>query len=742
MGINRGTDRFLPTLNGNVLTTGGSLNLGKGQLGIFDTKNNTKNGLKAVSNFAGAPKNREYEIRVGVAPLGAARTQDSKAKSTRAFKLSEVRAIEAHAPSLKKTVDELLIGYDGINANTALTFEEGAHEVLDITISGEGLGLLGYPNSKETVRLYFEKEEGSTETNQEIVEKAVERLKGTWLKESTPITNLIDIFPTNSEKAALATGGVSHTFYSLSLNGEQDSNGLGDIQAQYNADKVIFSNGSYNILRETADGAPSDYTMTTTSVLQNCDACPGGYDGYGVGMLYNVTLEDDGADLTTTVDNLPGFVAGSVIKQGQNNGVGNYTVVVDNKLTDGEITTFLNASPTATVSLVGDLAKLCIEEVATNFAWVAGDVCYAKSDVYTLQLKDDDCEGNRLAQVQAAYPDLTIIVAQAADGATSTAVTLAGTSGTANVNVKGVDYLATYATSLTVTAANFVTAHAAALAADNVVVTASAGVLTFVDEDTNSPTITVTNATLTLDGTVAATTDVGGDVNGGCQTVYSTTVTTNIVCDECDIIFTDAFSSEAPEAFDFTDWVKEDTVYSETALMGIRIKGKETISAPNESLRDAVPYINSSVRIEAAGGYPTETYNSFKTGRKRFNVKVVSRATELENLGGQLWGLEDRDNTYFNGYARHRNAGDGHMNEYTKQLLGEESLLKPNAQYILYTVSVAPRLGQGAIIPDHVEHFNYEIAVEVGKHQPLEALLNDLAGAAGVEGVQAYGPAV
>ena len=44
-------------------------------------------------------------------------------------------------------------------------------------------------------------------------------------------------------------------------------------------------------------------------------------------------------------------------------------------------------------------------------------------------------------------------------------VTLTGTSGTANVNINGVDYLATFDTDLTTTAANFVTAHAATILA-------------------------------------------------------------------------------------------------------------------------------------------------------------------------------------------------------------------------------------------------------------------------------------
>ena len=41
--------------------------------------------------------------------------------------------------------------------------------------------------------------------------------------------------------------------------------------------------------------------------------------------------------------------------------------------------------------------------------------------------------------------------------------TITGTSGTANITINGIAYLATFATSLTVTASNFVTAHAATI---------------------------------------------------------------------------------------------------------------------------------------------------------------------------------------------------------------------------------------------------------------------------------------
>ena len=63
-------------------------------------------------------------------------------------------------------------------------------------------------------------------------------------------------------------------------------------------------------------------------------------------------------------------------------------------------------------------------------------------------------------------------------------ITLTGTSGTANIPVKGVNYLATFnVAGLTDTASDFVTSHATALSTAGVTVTSDGAILTFVSSD-------------------------------------------------------------------------------------------------------------------------------------------------------------------------------------------------------------------------------------------------------------------
>jgi len=85
-------------------------------------------------------------------------------------------------------------------------------------------------------------------------------------------------------------------------------------------------------------------------------------------------------------------------------------------------------------------------------------------------------------------------------------LTLTGTSGTANVTVAGgLTKLATWNTSLTQTAADFVTAHAAAYKAVGIEITSSAAIISFISYIAGVPILApvITNVTLTLDGTVA-----------------------------------------------------------------------------------------------------------------------------------------------------------------------------------------------------------------------------------------------
>jgi hypothetical protein len=734
----RPISQHLFTLDGNVLTTGGSKQLAKGQIAIVQSGQPTVNGAAVVSDFAGLPKETNYEIRLGKHKVPNSRTNsNARPYATGSFKITDVVSIKANYPkNTKQTFDSLLVGYDGINAATAISLEENQTTLLDITLSGDAVGF--YTGECDyVIKTHFGKEVG--ETDEDVIKRVVKTLKAQTFPGGTPITEVIDVKVVNSENGALE--GVGYVFSKLTLTDEGSSNALARVQAQYPTYKVAREArkelvSTYTILHPSTTTLAA-YTTTVSSYEKDCAACAPGYTAIAQGNVYSVSIEDAGADLTSTIATIPNAVGGTVVKKGQdgtNTGIGVYTLVTSVALTAAQITAYtttVGVKSTAIITALGDVKDVCANNTVTSTSWVDGTTCYSSVESYKIQLKDDDCSGTRLAELQAQYPTLAIKEG-VPTGFTTEAVTLTGTSGTANVTVGGVNYPAVFATSLTATAAAFVTTNAAAiLAATGATVTAAAGVLTFTDASTSFPDITVTNTTLTLAGTVAAKVIQTTATTGGCQRVYSTTVVTDIVCNDCSNIFVQDFTSVAPAPFDFTEWELVATPSSATAKMGIKLVGKPFVITPTDIARDQIPFYETSTKINVSGGYIEEVVFSFEPQYNNiFNVKRLSRATDRDNLGGHLLAAEEMSRIHFDGELRHIN------NQFARTALGEESVLNFDSQYVSYEVVIH----DGKYSQSMGRSSDMAVALilwaEFGKEKALEALVNKIAVKAGLSPVQ------
>lgn len=731
-GIHSSMSRHMFTLNGNVRTSGGAKNLAKGQFTIVKSASATANGAEVVSNFAGLPKSTVFEMRLGKHKIPNTRTaQNSVAYKSETFKLSDVVGVKANFPKFtKQTFDELLVGYDGINSDTAITLAEGQTTVLDIKLSGEYVGFIT-GNCSYSFKMNFGREVG--ETNQEAILRLVERIKEQEFPQGVSILDAVEITPIDSSRDALQ--GTSWVFSNLMVTDNGDSNDLGEVQAQYPTYNVVRtdrSNGvsTYTILHPST-ASLSDFSQTVPKYLKDCEDCASGYDAVTQdGVVYLVKLEDDGTDQTALVDDLPGFVTDTVVKKGNEGGVGTYTVIVDDELTSAEIASYVATAgikSTATIEKLGTVREVCYDDTETTTAWTTGESCYANVDTYTIQLKDDDCDGSVLAELQAEYPNLVIEEGEASGDASQT-ITLTGTSGTANVNIDGTNYLATFNSDLDTTASDFVTAHAATiLAATGLVVTAGTASIILTGEASDFPSGTsVTNVSGDLAGTVASIDYEVSASTGGCQRVYSTQVITDVVCSECDPIFLENFTSEAPKSFNFTEWKLLEPTYDENALMGIRLKGKPFIMVPTEETRDQIPFYETSTRIEVAGGYVEETSNSFEPiFSDIFNVKRLSRAQDRDNLGGYLMDIEDASRYYFDGETRHKD------NLFAKAVLGEESVLEFQKQYVSYEVEILDNKRSQGVGRSSDMGTSYIVWAPFGEHEALEDYVNSLAVASG-----------
>nr|MCH9664263.1 hypothetical protein [Gammaproteobacteria bacterium] len=505
-------DQYFPALvDGSVRTTGSSLTLGIGELAFVDLSRTSNTGVQILSDFSNLLPTSKLAIRIGEPRDYVSRSESNKTLSSIPFDLKDVHSIYVDAPQKKGIdVDDFVIGFNGADGSE-IDLDNAQNEIIEVCLKGDVMGYIGLPDRKHIANINLSAPitgvKGEDWTMHEIIENAFIELTNYELPGRIPITDFVDIILVNSENPA-SLPGSSSTTYNLVVEDGGTQSELGAIQAQYpslNVQRVQWEAGR-TTYSTVATSLPTAYQPGRRFVVKGCEACDAGYTELSEGLVYQITTADP-TDQTAAVQALPGATAGTAVRIDLVGDTSTYTVVTDDALTQTEIDAFILANPTARVELIAqDVVDLCQGPQPATVAWVAGESCNFTTEVYKITLRDTECNESRLPELQAAYPGLTI----AQDGTATRALTLTGTSGTANVNVAGTDYIATFATDLTTTATNFVAAHAATiLSASNVTVTANGAVLTFAYALPNAPTtLSITGASGNLEGNLAAAVNV------------------------------------------------------------------------------------------------------------------------------------------------------------------------------------------------------------------------------------------
>ena len=429
--IHRPYDRALVIIEGAVKKTGGSLNLAKGQLALTNQKETNKDGSKVITSLMGFPKDsKSLTLRTGIDAKTPNRTYSNKAQSTEVFSINEVVDLTVSAPKNKELVnDEVILGYNGIDDTTAFDLKTGdLYKAISVELTGDVISYLGGGKATERITQHFEVPNCNTLDScincdncadidcQAWTLNVIESLKRHQLTGGRELKDLIDITPVFKCDTAVTATTIDYDWSCLEVCDTGDASALAVVQAQY-PDLVIERterNGAtskYKTLAPQSAGLPTAFTKTIASLLKGCETCPAGYTATPEGIIYAISLEDDGTDQTAIVQAIPGAVAGSAKKSdGQDAGLGFYTVVLDNALTDVEFTAFVTANPTATVENIGAVQAICENATVTTTAWTNCGTCQVIAQKYVLDLPDTTCGTNRLAELQAAFPDSNVVL--------------------------------------------------------------------------------------------------------------------------------------------------------------------------------------------------------------------------------------------------------------------------------------------------------------------------------------------
>ena len=419
MAIHKPYDRhFVST--GAVKTEGGSLNLALGQLGVFkvNTKHNAQ-GLEALSNFKNLSKKEKVEIKVG--------NNTNVVSSTHPFEIGKIKGLRVSAPQkTEQTVDEVIIGYNGLDESTSITFGVGEFKEINLRLSGEKVGLLGYPEGFVNLTIpldtkrcsYYAKDKCNGNCDEcapvnplPVLLAGFQRFLNTPLKGGVKVTDLIEYdLIKKCTGAATTLNKVEYKFYELSIVDSGTLEALSAVQSQYPKEKVVRKSRkgnttTYEILRPSAGvTALAKFKRGADSFIKDCKECVAGWNPVEGGFLYTLQTEDENPN--TNIEAIEGVKAGTIVKGGvTTEGLYSYTFVAEKELAKDKIDEYLdnNKDKSVVLTLVGKVSSVCKSDAVTEFAWTEKATCNAILQEYILDLPDTKCGADRLDELKAHY---------------------------------------------------------------------------------------------------------------------------------------------------------------------------------------------------------------------------------------------------------------------------------------------------------------------------------------------------
>jgi hypothetical protein len=206
--------------------------------------------------------------------------------------------------------------------------------------------------------------------------------------------------------------------YNVPVCDTGDDIALGQIQAAYSTLKIN---------RESRSGATSVYTAFKTShstpsaytqpgvYLTDCASCPSGYTLTATAKVFQVRTPNG-----TSAGTVNGIFTGEVTTTAVSVGPQfNIYYVTFATTVDTDTTIAAGVAAGYDVTLVGIQSGICTLDSPTSSTWVedTSKTYESRTKTYTITLKDNVCGTSRLADLQAAYPLLTVALVSSDVGA-------------------------------------------------------------------------------------------------------------------------------------------------------------------------------------------------------------------------------------------------------------------------------------------------------------------------------------
>jgi hypothetical protein len=403
--------------NPALLQSGPSTDLAVGQLGIFVYDVKKDQTAVAAPDFR---TTRAIQIIQGTPELpgnllGAVANASDRSKPIKGKKILSWTGRKAERPQ-----NEIVaLGFDGVDTTKNITAKCEESKSVFLKLSGGPIDEIFHTEGKGYVRQYNVFAGCCDDCGDDCADVSAEKIADDLVNQinTDPILSLGSRTGNKLVRAkkvisdAAAQPDDTCTQWTLCICDNGDDTSLGLVQSQYPGVTVrrfsrVDSTSCYEQVLDNGASQPTAFSNEGMTLINDCGVCPSaqGYVTAPVGFAYEVQRVDagDAAALTAVKADygiLPQQIQETAIRIKYQFGTSTYILVSETELT---------AVGTDTILFLGETRNTCILVTPTTTSWVQGDTLNKYNRTFTITLKDNVCGVSRLAELQAAYPDLVI----------------------------------------------------------------------------------------------------------------------------------------------------------------------------------------------------------------------------------------------------------------------------------------------------------------------------------------------
>lgn len=401
------------TNNPALLASGSTVeNLAVGQIGILDAKNHlavttpTYATTKAFNIVAGTPDLSGLPLLAGVP------NENSYSKLVKGKKITNFRGHKA-----KRGQNQIItVGYSGDVSDTNTLFaKNGEIRRLYLTLTGGAIDKL-FSKQGVTRQYYYESplQNNCVDTCADANPREIANFLVKEINSDAQINRFIRASRIESCSPSLDPATTQTIYkFQLSVCDTQDDVALGLVQSQYPSAQVkrVGVNGSSSVyeIQSSVNSIPADYSNAGVVLIPDCTTCPSGYTQYPAGYVYVVKRQDSGTSgnlVTLKSDYSISATGEAAYRTAYEFGQSTYVVV--------STVTIGSAVGTDILTFQGQSRNSCVITSPTTVSWAGAGTLLKYGKSYQITLGDNVCGTNRLAELQAYYPSLTIAIVNAA----------------------------------------------------------------------------------------------------------------------------------------------------------------------------------------------------------------------------------------------------------------------------------------------------------------------------------------